>query len=991
MIAFDRRKRRVASVVIPVIVLGLLAAVPTSVTAFAQGGTAKPPAGAIAPFVTPTLPDPLLSVDPALIHGFDDTGFIKGATVDATNASCPNTTDPHRFGGTLILNEGPIVIPCNLVIQLPASTMTWADFIHGGPALDLGTGYPSFEMRAVGNVVGPRRIAGLLYASQQSLNTSTGVITGIDYATGNLKVDTGDPANPATVQINDPNGRFGRAQTPDARFSVDDANPTVHAGTGYPMCVPRTDPATADDPLCPQQNRPNLVPVTVNGASVPAVSGGCRNFSVAGIVPPVSGELIRPAVGQAFCSEYVMPSVTGRSTTDPDPTQQAPFEVGDSITFSGTLIKGATPADDYISAHTVEANLGIYTMPGTQPSYLAIGQFGVGTADPSLTAINGVAIESANRIFLESETTDVQTPVDIYMQDVNPTTGAVRNRWATPFEMTGEQNGPMQADGITPIGGGITTQFTGPQPQRARLRATKAPLGLLSQPTRTIRVAVRSLCTPQAPVNDAAGNPVLTSLDTCLNKNDASNQVANGLAAGQYYAPTFEFIFPENVKPGDLLAPFDFWHLPFLRFGEGATTPSAIGPGVGPLEPTPWGGDVATTPGAPTIGAATASNTTASVTWTPPASDGGTPITGFTVRVVDAATSAQVGALQPVAANVTSLTVTGLANGTAVRLQVQASNAVGAGAFSALSNAVTPAAAVPDAPTIGTATAGNASALVTWAPPVSDGGAAISGFDVQVVNPATNAPVGALRTAAPGTTSLNVTGLANGTAYSFQVRASNVVGPGAFSALSNTVTPVTVPGTPTIGIPTRGNTLALVRWTAPASNGGSAITSYGVRVVNAATNAQIGVLRPAAGGATSLLVTGLVNGVPVRFQVRAGNAAGVGAYSALTAAVTPARVPFAPRIGIASPGAVGGAVTALARWGAPVSNGGLAVNGYVVTALRLNAAGAVVARYNSAVQGPGVRALSMALPAASYRFAVRARNGLGLSAFSAVSNTVRAR
>jgi hypothetical protein len=41
---------------------------------------------------------------------------------------------------------------------------------------------------------------------------------------------------------------IGRAQSPDARFSVDDQNPTVHAGTGYPMCVPRTDPATADDP-----------------------------------------------------------------------------------------------------------------------------------------------------------------------------------------------------------------------------------------------------------------------------------------------------------------------------------------------------------------------------------------------------------------------------------------------------------------------------------------------------------------------------------------------------------------------------------------------------------------------------------------------------------------------------------------------------------------------------------------------------------------------
>ena len=356
-----------------------------------------------------------------------------------------------------------------------------------------------------------------------------------------------------------------------------------------------------------------------------------------------------------------------RAATDPDPRQQAPFEVGDAITFSGhpdagharrgrrgrrggpavpavlavpevpavpavpevlnpdgTVLTAAVPAvpgvpavpavlavaavpavpavagrppaaPAYTSAHTIEANIGIYTMPGTQPSYLAIGEFGVGTADPNAVSINGLATETQDRIFLEAETTDVKTPVDIYMTDVNPVTGAVRNRWATPFAMTGEQNGPFQADGVTPIGGGITTQQAGPQPQRARLRAVKAPTGLLSQPTRNIRVAVRSLCpglTTLAPVNDLTGAPVLTALDTCLNKNDATpgtgNLVANGLKEGQYTAPTFEFIFPENVKPGDLLVPFDFWHLPFIAKGEGATTASAIGPGVGPLEPAPW-------------------------------------------------------------------------------------------------------------------------------------------------------------------------------------------------------------------------------------------------------------------------------------------------------------------------------------------------------------------------------------------------------------------
>ena len=236
MLKMLARRRKVALVAIP---LAVLLAIPLSGNAFGQGGTAKPVRGAVAPFITPTLPDPTpaqLGAPAAQIHGFDDTGFIQAATVDATNAACPNTpaAATNRFGGTLTLNNGPIVIPCNTVIQMPANTLTWADFVNGG-SLALGDGgYPSFEIHAVGNIVGNRRIAGLLFASQQGTNSSTGVITAIDYGTGNLLVDTGDPAHPATVQINDPNGRFGRAQSPDPRFSVDDVNPTIHAGTGYP-------------------------------------------------------------------------------------------------------------------------------------------------------------------------------------------------------------------------------------------------------------------------------------------------------------------------------------------------------------------------------------------------------------------------------------------------------------------------------------------------------------------------------------------------------------------------------------------------------------------------------------------------------------------------------------------------------------------------------------------------------------------------------------
>jgi hypothetical protein len=540
--------------------------------ALAKNGTAKPPVkGATPPFSTPTLPDPVFA-NPNAVHGFDITGFIQNMTLDPTNVNCPNTTDPGRYGGTVQLNGVTITVPCNTIMQMPANTLSWAEFVHGGSLALNKTppAYPSFEIHVVGNFIADKKIAGLIFVSQQSANAGNGYISRIDYTNGNIEVDSGNPSLPTIIQINDPSGRFGRPQSPDPRFSVDDANPTIHAATGYPMCVPRT--ISGDDALCPQKNRPKVVTTTT--------TNNCRNFSQAGVTLPASGELSAPAVGQVFCSQFVMKrfSDATRTATDPDPTQQAPFEVGDFISYSGTLFKSATSGSpDFISAHTIEANVGIYTQPGTQPSYLSIGEFGVGTADPAATAIGGAAQETQDRIFLEASTTDIKTPVDIYLIDVNPSTGAQTNRWVTPFEMTGECD-PAAGLAASCLGasGGITTQNLGAQPQRARIRAAKAPAGLLSQPTRTLRVVARSMCAPQLSLSQ-------TAVDNCI-QNASRLTVANGLTAGQYVAPVFEFIFPEGVKPGDPVVPNDFWHLPFIRNGEGTSTPT----GVGPLEPTPW-------------------------------------------------------------------------------------------------------------------------------------------------------------------------------------------------------------------------------------------------------------------------------------------------------------------------------------------------------------------------------------------------------------------
>ena len=92
---------------------------------------------------------------------------------------------------------------------------------------------------------------------------------------------------------------------------------------------------------------------------------------------------------------------------------------------------------------------------------------------------------------------------------------------------------------------------------------------------------------------------------------------------------------------------------------------------------------------------------------------------------------------------------------------------------------------VPSAPTIGTATAGNGQATITFTAPSSDGGSPI--LDYQV----TSSPGGV--TATGSGSPITITGLSNGTAYTFTVRARNANGYSISSTSSNQVTPVVPP------------------------------------------------------------------------------------------------------------------------------------------------------------------------------------------------------
>jgi hypothetical protein len=283
---------------------------------------------------------------------------------------------------------------------------------------------------------------------------------------------------------------------------------------------------------------------------------------------------------------------------------------------------------------------------------------------------------------------------------------------------------------------------------------------------------------------------------------------------------------------------------------------------------------------------------------------------------------------------------------------VFATNAAGNGAASGASNAVIPA-TVPDAPTGVTATAGNAQATIGWTAPANTGGSAITGYTV------TASPGGATSTVDASTFQTTISGLTNGTSYTFSVVATNAKG-NSVAGTSPAVTPDIVPLAPTGVTATRGDAQASVGWTAPAGNGGTAVTHYTV------TASPGGKTVTVDGGTLTAVVTGLTNGTEYTFTVFATNAKGNGATSAVSNAVTPAGLPGAP----ASVTATAGHAEVTVSWTASNANGS-PVTSYTVTRSPGNVTKTVT----------GLTTTFTGLTnGATYQFTVKATNAVGTGA-----------
>ena len=276
-------------------------------------------------------------------------------------------------------------------------------------------------------------------------------------------------------------------------------------------------------------------------------------------------------------------------------------------------------------------------------------------------------------------------------------------------------------------------------------------------------------------------------------------------------------------------------------------------------------------PGKPRTVSATLNGSDALVTWTAPASDGGSSIGGYTVSSSPAGVGCTTtGAL--------SCTASSLAPGVGYTFTVAATNNVGTGPASDPSNQVT-VSATPTPPGKAANVVANprdGSALVSWQAPGSAGSSQITLYTV------TSDPDGKHCTWTTGPLTCTVNGLVNGRSYSFTVVATNDVGDGAVSDPSNSVVPgsTDVPDAPSNVHATAADSSAIVSWSAAADNG-SAISGY------TATAQPGGRSCLWSSGPLTCAIARLTNHATYSITVTAANDAGTGPASSPAVSVIP--------------------------------------------------------------------------------------------------------
>ena len=215
-----------------------------------------------------------------------------------------------------------------------------------------------------------------------------------------------------------------------------------------------------------------------------------------------------------------------------------------------------------------------------------------------------------------------------------------------------------------------------------------------------------------------------------------------------------------------------------------------------------------------------------------------------------------------------TFTIPGLTNGTTASVQIRAVNFNGTSLVS-VAKTVIPA-TTPSAPTIGAITPSAAALSIAFTAP-NTGGSAITGYQYSLDGGSTwVVPATAIKTSP-----IKVTKLANATSYQVKIRAVNIKGIGLPSVAVTASTPVQVASAPVTRSISMSSTSFTVDVTAPANNGGGAISNYAYSVDSGKTWTAVS----PASNSTRIIITGLKPNTSYSVQTAAINSAGRGAAS----------------------------------------------------------------------------------------------------------------
>ena len=280
-------------------------------------------------------------------------------------------TDPWS-GGTIVVGGQSVILPRNLLIDLPANRLTLKQLFDQAPAACLGLGETSlakadrcntsgtggFATIAANRTNGGNIIAGDVLIAKGK-DSVAGNVTFISYTDGYFRVNgvLGDPNTGVMVRLNDPTSRHTVQQglgclpgalncSADPRFNLDPDNYTNVFSTGYPVCLPSTVP-----------RGPFVDAHDLNG------NGNTTELLTAVSIASGTGDLLCPDTNR---------SINGGQPVD-DSRRFAPLQLGDHITAAGNF--ETINCVRFISAYALKVSRQLSTKNlATQPDYMFIDQ-----------------------------------------------------------------------------------------------------------------------------------------------------------------------------------------------------------------------------------------------------------------------------------------------------------------------------------------------------------------------------------------------------------------------------------------------------------------------------------------------------------------------------------------------------------------------------------------------------------------------------------------